>query len=257
MPEPLPRLYTERATWFHLLTAPAEYAEEAELYRQVLLETAPTPPRTLLELGSGGGNTASHYKRHFQSTLVDLSPEMLALSQSINPECEHIQGDMRTVRLGRTFDAVFVHDAVMYLTTAADLRQAMTTAFVHCRPGGVAIFAPDHVRETFVSTTEHGGHDGDGRGLRYLEWTSDPDAADTTYVADFVYLLREEGQPLRYEYERHVHGLFRRADWLRLLAEVGFRATVRPVEHSELPPGSWELFVAIKPAPDQATRSSL
>jgi SAM-dependent methyltransferase len=257
MPEPLPRLYTELADWFHLLTAPEEYAEEAELFRQALVETAATPPRTLLELGSGGGNIASHYKRHFQSTLVDLSPEMLALSQRINPECEHIQGDMRTVRLGRTFDAVFVHDAVMYLTTEADLRQAMTTAFVHCRPGGVAIFVPDHVRETFVSTTEHGGHDGDGRALRYLQWTWDPDPTDTTCVADFVYLLREEGQPLRREYERHVCGLFGRADWLRLLAEVGFQASVRPVEHSELPPGSWEFFVAIKPAPDQTTRSTL
>jgi SAM-dependent methyltransferase len=248
MPESLPRLYSELATWFHLLTPPAEYAEEAEIYRRVFVETAITPPRTLLELGSGGGNTASHYKRHFRSTLVDLSPQMLALSRSINPECEHIQGDMRTVRLGRAFDAVLVHDAVMYLTTEADLRRAMTTAYLHCRPGGVALFVPDHVRETFVPTTEHGGHDGEGRALRYLEWTSDPDPADTAYVADYAYLLHEDGRPVRCEYERHECGLFGRADWLRLLAEVGFRATVRPLEHSEIPPGSVELFVAIKPA---------
>ena len=32
------------------------------------------------------------------------------MSRSINPECEHVQGDMRTLRLGREFDAVFVHD---------------------------------------------------------------------------------------------------------------------------------------------------
>ena len=153
MSEPLPPLYTTLAPWFHLLTAPEEYDEEAEFYRRALCEAAGTPPRTLLELGSGGGNMASHYKHHFASTLVDLSPQMLALSERLNPECEHIQGDMRTVRLDRLFDAVFVHDAVIYLTTEADLRQAITTAFVHCRPGGVALFAPDHVRETFVSTT--------------------------------------------------------------------------------------------------------
>ncbi|MGH2458510.1 MAG: class I SAM-dependent methyltransferase [Chloroflexota bacterium] len=246
-PEPLPRLYTELASWFHLLTAPADYAEEEEFYRRAFLDASSEPPRTLLELGSGGGNLASHYKRHFKSTLVDLAPDMLALSQTINPECEHLRGDMRTVRLGRVFDCVFVHDAVMYLTTAEDLRQAMTTAFVHCRPGGVAIFAPDCTRETFAASTDHGGHDGAGRSLRYLEWTWDPDPTDTTYLVDFAYLLREDGKPMRCEHDRHLNGLFGRDEWLRLLAEVGFRATVHSFSHSEVPRGPLDVFVAIRP----------
>jgi len=247
MSEALPLLYGELASWFHLLTAPADYAEEAEFYRRTIVEAADTPPRTLLELGSGGGNNASHYKRHFTSTLVDLSPQMLALSKGLNPDCEHLQGDMRTVRLGRVFDAVFVQDAVMYLTTEENLRQAMTTALVHLRPGGVALFAPDYVRETFVSQTEKGGHDGDGRALRFLAWTWDPDPTDTTVISDFAYLLREEGKPTRCVYDRHSCGIFSRAVWLRLLAEVGFRASVQPFEHSEVPAGSLEVFVAVKP----------
>jgi SAM-dependent methyltransferase len=248
MAESLPRLYTDLADWFHLLTAPADYADEAEFYRRVLTETVGGAPKTLLELGSGGGNMASHYKHHFASTLVDLSPRMLALSRTINPECEHVQGEMRTVRLGRTFDPVLVHDAVMYLTTEADLRQAITTAFVHCRPGGAAVFAPDYVRETFASNTEHGGHDGDGRALRYLMWSWDPDSADSTYVVDFAYLLRKQGKPMHVEYDRHVCGLFDRADWLRLLSDAGFQVTVRLLEHSGIPPGSTEVFAAFKPA---------
>ena len=247
MSDNLPKLYSELASWFHLLTAPVDYAEEAEFYRQAFVAASATPPRTLLELGSGGGNMASHYKRHFQSTLVDRSPGMLALSRTINPECEHIVGDMRTVRLGREFDAVFVHDAVMYLTTEDDLRQAVATAFVHCRPGGVAIFAPDHVRENFVAETQHGGHDGEGRALRYLQWVWDPDPNDTTYIVDFAYLLREDGRPMRVEHDRHVEGLFARAVWLRLLAQVGFRASVRPLAHREVAPGSVEIFVAVRP----------
>jgi hypothetical protein len=71
------------------------------------------------------------------------------------------------------FDAVFVHDAVCYMTTHSDLRKAMETAFVHCRPGGVALFAPDHLRENFRADTDHGGSDDGRRGLRYLEWTWD------------------------------------------------------------------------------------
>jgi len=90
-------------------------------------------------------------------TLVDLSEEMLKVSRRLNPECDHHQGDMRTVRLGRTFDAVFVHDAVDYMTGEADLRQAIETAFVHCRPGGIAVFVPDSTAETLEATCDHGG----------------------------------------------------------------------------------------------------
>ena len=172
---------------------------------------------------------------------------MLRLSQRLNPECEHRRGDMRSVRLGRTFDAVLVQDAVLYLTTEDDLRRAMATAFVHCRPGGVALFAPDYVRETFAPATTHGGHDGAGRAMRYLAWIRDPDPADTTYVVDFAYLLHEDGRPTRSAYDRHVHGLFGRADWLRLLEEAGFRPAERPFAHSELPAGAVTVFVARRP----------
>jgi SAM-dependent methyltransferase len=241
-----PLLYTDLAEWFQLLTAPEDYAEEAAFYLRLLGEALGEPPGSLLELGSGGGNMASHYKRLVPAvTLSDLSPAMLALSQRLNPDLEHVPGDMRTIRLGRRYDAVFVHDAVCYLTTEADLREAMATAFTHLGPGGVAIFAPDHLRENFSESTDHGGHDGEERALRYLEWTWDPDPADSTYLVDYAYLLREAGQPMRTIYDRHVCGLFDRATWLRLLHEVGFASvTIRLLEHPDVPPGSVEVLVA-------------
>lgn len=145
---------------------------------------------------------------------------------------------MRTVRLHRTFDAVFIHDAIDYMTTLTDLRQAMETAFVHCKPGGVALFVPDHLRDTFEPSTDHGGSEGDSRALRYLEWTHDPDPNDTTYTTDYVYMLRDGEQPLHIEHEQHICGLFPRADWLRLLAETGFAASIVPDNYDR------ELFVA-------------
>jgi hypothetical protein len=63
---------------------------------------------------------------------------------------------MRTLRLGRVEDAVFAHDAGDYLTSEVDLRQAIETASVHCRPGGVAVFVPDHVWESFAEGVESG-----------------------------------------------------------------------------------------------------
>lgn len=247
-PSASPKLYNELAPWFHLLTAPADYEEEAAFYRRILVQACDPPPKTALELGSGGGNNASHLKAHFKMTLTDLSPAMLDLSRTINPDLEHIQGDMRTLRLGRVFDAVFVQDAIVYMTTEADLRSAMETAFVHCRPGGAALFAPDHTKENYHTQTGHGGHDGGDRSLRYLEWTWDPDPTDTTYNTHFVYLLREADGSVRVEHERFVNGLFGREDWLRLLTEVGFHPWVVPFKHSEIEPGSCDLFVGSKPA---------
>lgn len=237
-PEDTPRLYGELADWFHLLTAPSEYADEAETYRCLL--DAAGQVEVLLELGSGGGNNASHLKAHYHMTLVDASPSMLELSRRINLDCEHLTGDMRTLRLDRQFDGVFIHDAVDYMVSLADLRAAMKTAYVHLRPGGVALFCPDHLRDSFAPTTDHGGHDEGSRGLRYLEWTWDPDPSDTTYTADYAYLLRE-GTDVRVEHDRHVCGLFTRDEWLQALRETGFRTT-------DIHPGpeATEVFVAVR-----------
>jgi hypothetical protein len=201
---------------------------------------------TLLELGSGGGNNASHLKSHFQVTLVDLAPGMLAVSQALNPDCEHHQGDMRSVRLGRQFDLVFIHDAIDYMTTEADLRQAMQTAYLHCRPGGAVLFAPDHTRENFKSQTGHGGHDRGERSLRYLEWALEPEP-DGAYWYIMAYLLREGNGEVRCVLDQHRCGLFSRDQWLQWMTEAGFEASAAPFVHSEIPPGDGEVFVGRKP----------
>ena len=241
------KLYNELTDWWPLLSAPEDYAEEAAFYQQSLIGACARPCRTLLELGSGGGNNASHLKRRFTMTLVDLSPGMLEVSRALNPECEHVEGDMRTVRLGRRFDAVFVHDAIVYMTTEDDLKRAIETAYLHCEPGGAAMFAPDHLLENFRPSTDHGGHDGADRSMRYLEWTWDPDPADHSYVVDYTYVLREGHGPVRVEHDRHVEGLFARADWLRLLSGAGFAPSAVPFDHSELEPGTYEVFVCRRP----------
>ena len=251
------RLYSELAEWWPLVDDPADYAEEAGVYADRLQEVCDGPIGSLLELGCGGGNTALHLKRRFpRLTLTDLSPEMLAVSRALNPECEHRLGDMRTLRLGRTFDAVFVHDAVCYMTTEADLRRAMETAWAHCRPGGAVLFQPDYVCETFRAEASTGGCDepppsgsagGRARGLRYLEWVWDPDPGDTEYFADFAFLLRERNGSVRSVHERHVEGLFARDRWLDLLTEVGFEPRCVPLVLSDVEPGRHEMFVGRRP----------
>jgi SAM-dependent methyltransferase len=241
------RFYGDLAAWWPLISAVEDYAEEASLFASVLRDHV-DPLRTVLELGSGGGNNAWHMKAGFAMTLVDLSSAMLATSRAINPDCEHLEGDMRDVRLGRTFDAVFVHDAIDYMTTESDLRRAMETAFVHCRPGGVALLVPDHTAEAFEPGADHGGHDGaDGRAVRYLEWSTDPDPSDTWIVTEYAFVLRETDGSVEVAHETHRTGLFPRDDWLRLLREAGFDANAIPeVTTEDHPPR--ELFLGRRPA---------
>ena len=111
------KMYGEFASWWPLLSSPKDYEEEADFFIGLLQYAHLPQGATMLELGSGGGSNALYLKDHFsQTTLTDLSAEMLAVSRALNPDCEHLEGDMRTLRLNRTFDFVFVHDAIEYMT---------------------------------------------------------------------------------------------------------------------------------------------
>lgn len=230
--EPVPLLYGELADWYPLLTPVDDYADEAGLYLRLFEDHCRHAPRTLLDLGSGGGHVAAYLKATLRCTLVDLSPAMLALSRRLNPECEHLQGDMRALRLGRTFDGVLLHDAVSYMATREDLARAIATAYAHTAPGGVALFQPDFVAETFAPGTETGGNDAEGRALRYLEWRWAPASCGSSYFTDMAYLLRDTNDALEVHHDRHQMGLFSQADWLELIGATGFQPLAIAVAHS-------------------------
>ena len=128
-----------------------------------------------------------------------------------------------------------------YATEPAAVQATLRTAALHCRPGGTVAVLPDYVRETFAPETDHGGNDAaDGRGLRYLEWTWDPDPTDDTYTVDYAFLLRLADGTVTVEHDRHVEGLFARAQWLRWLAEAGLPA------RSETDPWERDVFIGAR-----------
>ena len=216
-----PRMYHELADWFHLLTEPEDYKEPAVFYSRVLEKTSLIPVKNVLEMGSGGGNNASHMKARFNMTLTDISEDMLAISHNLNPECEHIQGNMRNLRLGRWFDAVFIHDAISYLATETQLKETFHTAFIHCNPGGSVLFCPDYITETFIKSTETSGHDDGERGLRYLDWTW-AEKNGMGFVSHFVIII-QDGEKVVYYTDEHHGGVFPRQTWLELMNKAGFR----------------------------------
>ncbi len=240
-------LYSKYANWWPLLSAPEEYEDDAADYHRIIQKYHNNNPKTVLELGSGGGNNASYLKAHYQMTLCDQSEDMLAVSRKLNPECEHIQGDMRAIRLKCQFDVVFIQDAIGYMCTEEDLKKAMQTAFLHCKPGGVALFIPDYTTETFRPATYHGGHDGNDAAMRFLQWDHDPIVNDGQYQIDFAYLFRsptsKEPEVIG---ETHICGLFPRTNWLQWLQETGFYPSSEIIETDELEPGLYRVFIGKK-----------
>jgi SAM-dependent methyltransferase len=219
------KLYDELADWWPLMSPPEEYEAEAGPVARLLSPKGTTGRPRLLELGAGGGHLASHLKAWFDMTLVDLSARMLEHSGRLNPECRHLTGDMRSLRLGETFDAVLVFDGISHMKTVADLLAAMHTARAHLEAGGVALFCPDWTVECFAPSASMGGIDGPERAMRYLEWTQ-ATIRGTTYESDLVYLLREADGTRRVVQDQMKLGIFPRATWSRLLGEAGFAQVV-------------------------------
>ncbi len=248
------RLYRDLAEWYPLLTPVEDYEEEADFYRNLFKSYCRNTPLTLLDLGSGPGHNAAYLKASFSCTLVDLEPAMLELNRRQNPECRHVQGDLRSIRLGQVFDCVLLHDAVNCMRSRSDLADAVTTAFVHTAPGGTALFQPDFVAETFETGTETGGSEKDGRAVRYLEWRWIPDPGAEMYVADMAYILRDRDGSVQVAHDRHCMGLFPRTVWLELIRAAGCEPLAVPfVPGQDSFPGL-ETFLGLKPGTASGNR---
>ena len=224
------RLYDDLAHLWPIISPPEEYIPDAFLWRNVILERL-GPARfsdgrrpRLLELGCGGGHLLSHLTPHFDAEAVDLSPRMLELSRSLNPTTVHHLGDMRTIRLDRRFDVVAIYDAVNYMLDEADLRAAIATAVHHLNPGGLLLLAPDCLRDSFrgprvIDWTRHDRQ----RDVTFIEYTADPNPADTTIESVFLFIINRDGK-ITVEQDRHTSGLFPKSTWLTLLEAAGFDA---------------------------------
>ena len=124
-----------------------------------------------------------------------MSPQMLEISQRLNPQTLHHVGDMRDIRLGREFDVVAIHDAINYMTTEDDLRAAIVTAEVHLNPGGLVLLAPDCIRETFTGPrVVEWTREAEDRSVTFIEYMGKPRPASTTIESVFVFVIDEDGE---------------------------------------------------------------
>jgi len=217
-----PKLYHELAWLWPILSPPEDYVQEATIFANTIKKNSHRPPKTLLDLGCGGGHNDMTLKKHFLVTGVDLSGKMLALASKLNPEIEYIRGDMRNVRLGRKFDAVAIFDSINYMLSEDDLRRAFRTAYQHLNPGGVFITYLEETKESFTQGKAHSKKSRkDDVELTYIERLYDPIPEDKTYESTMVYLIRKGGE-LEVFVDRHILGIFRTREVIAILAESGF-----------------------------------
>ncbi|HMO50659.1 MAG TPA: class I SAM-dependent methyltransferase [Kiritimatiellia bacterium] len=237
-------LYTDLAwLWPMWGDAATEYAHYCQYVTGLIRQYSARETITLLDIGCGGGKNVLNLKREFQVTGLDLSPAMLAQAKELNPGCTFVEGDMRTCRLGRTFDAVLMDDAISHMNCRADFAAALRTAHAHLNPGGVLIVTPDVTLETFQQNkTTTSSATRDGMDVVFVENVYDPDPADEQYETTILYLMRKQGR-LRIETEHWTMGIFGLDVWRRVLRETGFE-----VHEGRYHPGddAYTVFACVK-----------
>lgn len=247
-----PRLYSDLAYLWPALSPVEHYLAEAAVLRRILRDYLGrrSRPIELLELGAGGGHAIHHLRSECRILAVDRSAAMLENCQRLNPDVECLVGDMRTLRIARRFDAVFIHDAIDYLTTPEDALATFETAHHHLEPGGLLIAAPTYLADDFVDgDSTHDSGETDELDIEFLSYVHDPEPSDTTFEMVLVYLLRDRTtRRVEVIEDRHVCGLFASETWLEWLARSGFAAEpwVAPDDIEGYEPPTWSVFVGRK-----------
>lgn len=97
--------------------------------------------RSLLDVACGTGKHLELLRASFPDVAgVDLDEGLLAIARQRLPDVPLTMADMRTVDVGRTFDAVTcLFSSVGYLCDAGELASAIGRMAAHLAPGGVLV----------------------------------------------------------------------------------------------------------------------
>lgn len=207
--------------WTDTIIAPPEvyYEETNELCKKINAHSQ-SKIKTILHMGCGAGGNDHTFKKQFEVTGVDISAEMLEIARKVNPEITYVQGDMRTFKLENTFDAVVIPDSIDHMVTPKDIKNTISNAYRHLKPGGL-LFIIANIKEEFQENNfVYTGKKGDME-ITIFENNYIPKENDSTYESTIIHLIRNKGKLEVYN-ETITLGLFDLNTWLKLFNNVGF-----------------------------------
>lgn len=212
--------YEDLAWTEPVISPPGSYREVSDAYWKYLCEHSEGEPVSLLHLGSGAGLDDFNLKSRVSITGVDISRGMVDQAKKFNPEVEYHIGDMREVRLERTFDAVMIPDSAGYMVSEDDLVRAVSAAEIHLKPGGVLLIVC-HTREEFRNNNFTYSGSLDDTEITVFENNHICGNTGERYEAVMVYLIRKQGH-LEIITDIHTLGLHSRSLWMDLFRSFSF-----------------------------------
>ena len=202
-----------------------DYARESAEIRALVDDRNPRA-RTLLDVACGTGGHLLHLKDRYDLTGVDLDPGMLEVASRQLPDIPLVPADMRTLDLGRTFDAVIcLFSSVGYLADTGELDTSVGGMARHLNPGGVLV-VDGWVRPDAWIEGGHTGFEtasGDG-GLKVVRMVRSERRGDKTNL-EMHYLIATT-EKIDHVVELHELTLFTPADYESAFAGAGLRVEV-------------------------------
>jgi SAM-dependent methyltransferase len=147
-------VYEKSARIYDLLyvgTGIKDYEAETAELRRIIEESRPGA-KTLLDVACGTGAHLAALSRWYEVEGADISPAMLEVARGRVPGVALHQADMRTIDLGKTFEAVIcLFSSIGYITDPTEMRSTVARLAAHVAPGGVLVLdgwvRPDEWRE--------------------------------------------------------------------------------------------------------------
>jgi trans-aconitate methyltransferase len=200
-------LYGELARYYDRIYQWKDYGKDIERLLNLLEEHGPPPGNELLDIGCGTGNHVALLTDAFECTGVDVEEPMLAIAREKVPSATFINGDMRTLDLGRRFDVVTSFFGTLgYSLDEERLGATVSRMAGHLRPGGVLVvdpwYPPDRWIDGLVNMTTV-----DEKDLKIARVGYSTRVGKVSRM-ELHYLVSERGVGVRHLREVHEMGLF-------------------------------------------------
>ena len=139
--DPSVRNFLYRNPQFYELAYPEPHDETPMMCRRIFSRYLANPPRSILDIGCGTARDLDSLSHECPDCWgVDYLAEMIEFAKARRPHLQLQVADMRTLRLGRTFDVIMcMGSALIYALTNADVSRVLETFVAHSSQGTLLI----------------------------------------------------------------------------------------------------------------------